>query len=82
MCPVDGEWVGDYVAKLRGVNVERLSGGATTAQVLAAPLAPDAVGLSATASSLAAAAGRARINQTAVDAAKARFAARKAARTK
>lgn len=83
VCPVEGEWVGKYVEKLRGVDVERLSGGASTAHVLAAP-APASVGppLDNPASSPLVSPGRSRHDQAAVDAAKARFAARKAARVK
>ena len=69
----------EYVEKLRGVNVDRLSGGATTAQVLAAPLE-----LAALPGNVAVpiSPGHARMDQTAVNAAKVRFAARKAARAK
>ena len=80
VCPVESDWVGKFVANLRGVNVERLSGGATTARVLAAPGSSTENTSANTADATAmAAAGRTRTNQAALQAAKARFAARKAA---
>ena len=79
VCPVESSWVGGFLQKLRGIDVQRLSGAAP-------PEAPAAVAVGATEPAAgqqpAGAAAKAKKNNTAaVDAARARFAARKAART-
>ena len=70
-----------YVDKLHAVDVERLSGGATTAHVVSAPISQSTPSGAAAATPVVSP-GRSRVDQAAVDAAKARFAARKAARFK
>ena len=78
VCPVEGEWAEEVLPKLRGVDVERLSGGATAAKAAARPAEPepmDAVPQAALQIIRKNDAG-------AVDDARKRFLARKAARKK
>ena len=77
VCPVERDWVADITAKVHDIDVERLSGGtAAPGAAVALHDVPKATGASL------ASIGRPRIDQAAVDAAKARFAARKAARAR
>ena len=79
VCPVESSWVGGFLQKLRGIDVQRLSGAAPPAApaVAAAGTTEPAAGQQP-----AGAAAKDKKNDTAaVDAARARFAARKAART-
>lgn len=78
VCPVESAWVGDTTAKLQDVDVQRLSGSATSAVLAAATGRPPHSSLPAAALSEP---GQSRLHHTAVvDAAKARFQARKAAK--
>lgn len=79
VCAVEGDWVSEITDRLHEVDVERLSGGPSSAAPMAHTnaVAAPSVGVATTT-----AAGQARVNQAAVEAAKARFAARKAARLK
>ena len=79
VCPIKAEWVEDVLPKLRDIDVERLSGGATT--VAAAHRAEAAEQLQAAAEKAHGLVGVPRkSDQSAVDAARDRFLARKASR--
>ena len=82
MCPVEGEWVQHLMPKLRNVDVQRLSGGASTAAAVEAAQHKEqaqAVG-SVAASTMAANLAAQQKGQAVLDAAKARFLNRKAAK--
>ena len=78
VCPVEGAWVGGFLQKLRGIDVQRLSGAALEVPDDAASVPASVVAQQPT----VAAASSAKKDSAALDAARARFAARKAARTK
>ena len=80
VCPVEGAWVGGFLQKLRGIDVQRLSGAAAADEIPdpAASVPASVVAKQPT----VAAASSAKKDSAALNAARARFAARKAARTK
>ena len=78
VCPVEGEWAEEVLPKLRGVDVERLSGGTTAAKAAARAAEPEPVG----AVPQAALQIIRKNDAVAVDDARKRFLARKAARKK
>ncbi|KAL3149932.1 hypothetical protein ABBQ38_013295 [Trebouxia sp. C0009 RCD-2024] len=81
VCPVDDDWVAMILPKLRNVDVKRLSGGSTAAAAAAVATAhQDAPAADVVA--VAVQSGIARKDQITVDAARARYMNRKAARTK
>ena len=79
VCPVEGPWVAAILQKLRGIDVRRLSGGAD--QPPEPATAPSGSG-AAFVGANPALQGSKKTDQAALEAARARFAARKAARKK
>ena len=77
VCPVEEDWVAMILPKLRNVDVKRLSGGATAAVATANQDAPAADSVAVAVQS-----GIARRDQVTVDAARARYLNRKAAKVK
>ena len=78
MCPVEGEWAEEVLPKLRSVDVERLSGGTTAAKAAARAAEPEPTG----AVPQVAVQVIRKNDAMAVDDARKRFLARKAARKK
>lgn len=80
VCPVEEDWVAMILPKLRNVDVKRLSGGATAAAAAVATANQDAPAADSVA--VAVQSGIARRDQVTVDAARARYLNRKAAKVK
>ena len=74
VCPVEGEWTTDIIPKLRNIDVKRLSGGKTGA---AAAAAANAAGTGAQEGGAAGAKAARRNDDSAVNAARERYLARK-----
>jgi len=77
VCPVEAEWAEAVLPKLRSVDVERLSGGATAARAAARAASPGALAASPPPAALAV---ERKNSAAAVGAARERFLARRAAK--